>query len=360
MGLRFPEGTVVRQVRLDVEDRSCRRCGGRVKICDHRHHRIWTLQGAWHLTSRLVHCSDSSCPGHHTTISPESELSITMPHWGIGWDLFCWLGHRRFARHWSVPQMRAELSDSYRICLSADAIEKHIKRYRHMVAARQEDRELLLKEYGAGPAVILTIDGLQPEKGHETLYVVRELTRKRVWFAEALLSSAAEEVRRLLVRAKQMAQELGVFVELWMSDKQDAFVTGIAAEFPGVPHRFCQNHFMRDLAKPALEIDSHAKVQMRSKVRGLRAIERAVLQEAQATATTENVREGAVAADSTAASGAAQVVLDYCASVRGILNDDQGGPLHPPGLRMAAGLAEVRVSLTRSLAAKKGGAPSRC
>ena len=32
---------------------------------------------------------------------------------------------------------------------------------------------------------------------------------------------------------------------------------------------------------------------------------------------------------------AGSVVLDYCAAVRGILNDDQGGPLHPPGLRMA-------------------------
>ena len=28
--------------------------------------------------------------------------------------------------------------------------------------------------------MILSIDGLQPEKGHETLYVVRELTQKRV------------------------------------------------------------------------------------------------------------------------------------------------------------------------------------
>jgi len=26
------------------------------------------------------------------------------------------------------------------------------------------------------------------------------------------------------------------------------------------------------------------------------------------------------------------VVLDYCSAVRGILNDDQGGPLHPSGL----------------------------
>jgi hypothetical protein len=36
-------------------------------------------------------------------------------------------------------------------------------------------------------AVILAIDGLQPEKGHETLYVVRELVKKRVWFAEAVV-----------------------------------------------------------------------------------------------------------------------------------------------------------------------------
>jgi hypothetical protein len=52
------------------------------------------------------------------------------------------------------------------------------------------------------------------------------------------------------------------------------------------------------------------------------------------------------------------VVLDYCAAVRGILNDDQGGPLQPPGLRMAEALTEVRASLQRNLDAKKGGARS--
>jgi hypothetical protein len=49
------------------------------------------------------------------------------------------------------------------------------------------------------------------------------------------------------------------------------------------------------------------------------------------------------------------VVLDYCAAVRGILNDDQGGPLHPPGLRMADALGEVRESIQRNLDEKKGG-----
>jgi len=54
-------------------------------------------------------------------------------------------------------------------------------------------------------------------------------------------------------------------------------------------------------------------------------------------------------------SEAGQVVLDYCAAVRGILNDDQGGPLHPPGVRMAEALAEIHDSIGRAQVEKKGG-----
>ena len=215
--------------------------------------------------------------------------------------------------------------------------------------------------------MILTIDGLQPEKGHETLYVVRELRRKRIWLAAALLSSATTEIRRLVVQAKQWAEPLGLPVALWMSDKQDAFLQAIAAEFPGVPHRYCQNHLLRDVAKPLLAADSHAKVQMRRKVRGLRAIERKVLSDrhaasvaaaSAASATTDHsasvVPLSGPPAPVPADAGA--VVLDYCAAVRGILTDDHGGPLAPPGLRLAEALGEVRASLQRNLDAKKGGA----
>jgi hypothetical protein len=190
-------------------------------------------------------------------------------------------------------------------------------------------------------------------------------------------------VQRLLAKAKDWAQQLGKPVELWMSDKQDAFVQGIHAEFPDTPHRYCQNHFLRDLAKPLLEMDSHAKVQMRKKVRGLRDIEKQVLRDRRQAPAEPPAASAGASAISTAVAGAAQavsppasaeptgaagppvaepatdeaaqVVLDYGATVRGILNDDQGGPLHPPGLRMAEALQEVRASLQRNLDAKKGG-----
>jgi hypothetical protein len=351
MAYHWPADTDFARWELDVLDRSCPACGRMMHICDHRYRRFHTLAGPVQLVCKLNHCPDPACPGHTKTKSPELELTLALPQMAIGWDVLCWIGHRRFARHMAVPLIRSELLDDYRISLSEDAIEKAIRRYQAMLAARQQDPEALRRHYQGVDEVILSIDGLQPEKGHETLYVVRELTGKRVWFAEPLISATAAEVRPLIAQARRWAESLGVTVGLWVSDKQDAFVTGIAAEFPDVPHRYCDNHFLRDLAKPVLEADSHAKVRMRKEVRGPRTIEQAVLRR-------RKVRAGPApetGAAPPAADPAGSVVLDYCAAVRGILNDDQGGPLHPPGVRMAEALTEVEASLRRDLGAEKGG-----
>ena len=367
MSYRWPADTDFSLWELDVLDRNCPACGRMMHICDHRYRRFHTLDGPVQLICKLNHCPDPPCPGHAKTKSPELEITLALPQMAIGWDVFCWIGHRRFSRHMAISLIQSELLDDYEIKLSEDAIEQYIRRYQVMLAARQQDAESLRRQYESVAEIILCIDGLQPEKGHETLYVVRELTRKRVWFAEPLLSATEDEVRRLIQKAKEWAESLGTPVGLWMSDKQDAFVKGIAAEFPDVPHRYCDNHFLRDLAQPVLEADSHAKVQMRKKVRGLRTIEQAVLQRQKAetredlTPRTPEAPGPATAAAANLAAAvvdpAGSVVLDYCAAVRGILNDDQGGPLHPPGLRMAEALSEVQESIQRNLEAKKGGSP---
>jgi hypothetical protein len=367
MPYSWPEDTDFALWELDVLDRACSVCGRKMYVCDHRYRHIHTLEGPVELVCKLNHCPDPACPGHSRTKSPELEVTIALPKWAIGWDVHCWIGQRRCSRHWSIPQIQSELWDSYGIKLSADSLARYIRHYQVMLAARQEDPAALRRQYQAVDKIVLTIDGLQPEKGHETLYVVRELTQKRVWFAEPLISATADEVRRLIAKAKAWAEGLGKPVALWLSDRQDAFVTGVAAEFPDVPHRYCDNHFLRDVAKPVLEADSHAKVQMRKKVRGLRKIEQAVLQRQSVEVSTsrpedisgttltgpQDVVEAPLAAPD--AEAANTVVLEYCAAVRGILNDDQGGPFQPPGLRMAAALDEVRESIQRNLDEKKGG-----
>src|SRR4051794_28569703 len=364
MAYHWPADTDFSLWELDVLDRNCPVCGRMMHICDHRYRRFHTLDGPVQLICKLNHCPDPACPGHAKTKSPETEITFALPQMAIGWDVFCWIGHRRCSRHMAIPVIRSELLDDFGIKLSDDAIDRYIRRYQVMLAARQQDAESLRRHYESVTEIILCIDGLQPEKGHEALYVVRELTRKRVWFAEPLLSATEGEVRRLIKKAKEWAESLGTSLGPWMSDRQDVFVKAIAAEFPDVPHRYCDNHFLRDLAKPVLEADSHAKVRMRRKVRGLRAIEQAVLQRPGAETQDEHTPAAAEAGVTSHAAAdlppamvdaADTVVLDYCAAVRGILNDDQGGPLEPPGLRMAAALEEVSASLERNLAEKKGG-----
>ena len=146
MARRWPPKTVFTRMELEVEDPRCGLCGGKMHVCDHRHHRIFTLTGALHLVCKLVQCPNQQCPNVRRTFGPEAELRLTLPRWLIGWDVFCWIGHRRIARHWSVPQIRAELLDSYQISLSAAALEDYLQRYQQMLAARQQDPVVLQRE----------------------------------------------------------------------------------------------------------------------------------------------------------------------------------------------------------------------
>jgi len=98
---------------------------------------------------------------------------------------------------------------------------------------------------------------------------------------------------------------------------------------------------------------------MRSKIRGLRGIEREVLKLRAAHGADQDEQEGLSPALVFEITGLG-VVLDYCAAVRGIINDSQGGPLRPPGMRMAEALGEVKQSLRRNVRLKKGGTRSRC
>ena len=172
-----------------------------------------------------------------------------------------------------------------------------------IVAAREQDSERLVEIYEDVDDVVLSIDGLQPEKGHETLYVVRELTKKCVWFGEPLVSSSAAEVRWLFVRAREWAERLGKKVRLWISEE-------LRTETDAIPS---EDRPSEPIAAAATNKNTPATV-----------------------------------------SSANAVVLDYCTAVKGILNDDQGGPLHPPGIRMVEALQSVRESVERCLAQKKG------
>jgi hypothetical protein len=146
MPYHWPADTDYALWELDVFDRDCPHCGRMMHVCDHRYRHLHTLEGPVELVCKLNHCPDPRCPGHIKTKSPETEATIAPPYWAIGWDVFCWIGHRRFSRHWAIPQIQTELLDTYAIKLSDDVIGNYIRHYQAMLSARQQDPESLRRQ----------------------------------------------------------------------------------------------------------------------------------------------------------------------------------------------------------------------
>jgi hypothetical protein len=106
MAYRWPAGTAFKGMTLEVEDCWGPVCDRSMYVCAHRSPHRWPLEGPTQVVNRLVRCPDASCASRGRTCSPEAAWSLSMPRWCRGWEVLCWLGHRRFARHWSVPQLR--------------------------------------------------------------------------------------------------------------------------------------------------------------------------------------------------------------------------------------------------------------
>ena len=113
MSYQWPADTDFSLWELDVLDRNCPACGRMMHICDHRYRRFHTLDGPVQLICKLNHCPDPTCPGHAKTKSPELEITLALPQVAIGWDVFCWIGHRRCSRHMAIPLIQSELLDDY-------------------------------------------------------------------------------------------------------------------------------------------------------------------------------------------------------------------------------------------------------
>jgi hypothetical protein len=177
--------------------------------------------------------------------------------------------------------------------------------------------------------VILAVDGLQPDVGHEVLWVVRDVLSGEVLLARSLLSSCQDDLARLL---REVREALAVPIVAVVSDGQTSIRNAVAAALRGVPHQLCHFHYLREAALPVYEADRHAKVQLKKKVRGIRPIERKV--------------EGRDDDE-------ARAIRGYCAAVRSALTDDGRPPLAASGLKLQGRLTEVAASLDR-VGSKRG------
>jgi hypothetical protein len=217
------------------------------------------------------------------------------------------------------------------VAISERSVTDQLARYDELLALSLRQSAHLQQRLAEQGQVILALDGLQPDVGHEVLWVIRDCLSGEILLARALLSATQDDLAALL---GEVVAQLPVPVAGVVSDGQQSIRKAVAKALPGVAHGLCHFHYLREAARPIYEADRHAKKELKKRVRGIRALERQV--------------EGRDDPAGVATRG-------YCQAVRSALTDDGLPPLDASGLRLQERLTHIRESLER--VEKKGRSP---
>jgi hypothetical protein len=327
MSRNRPRPKAASELRLEPLDELCGGCTRKLWVAYHRARTVATLDGLVRLRLVIRRCANPECEFYRHSHRPEQEGAFALPQGEFGLDVIALVGALRHAHHRSIPEIHRELLGRG-VAVSERTVTNLLDRYEELVTLRLTDQTLLREKLEEQGRAVLSIDGLQPDVGHEVLWVVRECLSGEVLLARSLLGGTEKDLVPLL---REVADALAVPITGVVSDGQHAIRKAVGNALPGVPHQLCQFHYLREAAKEVYEADRHAKKELKKRVRGVRPIERGL--------------EGRDDPD-------AEVVRAYCLAVRSAITDDGRPPLAASGLKLHERLSVIHDSVER--VSKKG------
>ena len=318
---------------LECVQQKCPECGQLMWNAYDNHRTVTGLEGVVHLRLKVRRCVNPECGRYHVPYRPEEEGRWALPYHEFGLDVIAQIGAWRYQEHRTVPEIHQRLVERG-VAISERSVTNQLERYDELVtlSLRQSERlQERLKEQGR---VILALDGLQPDMGHEVLWVIRDCLSGEILLARTMLSATQDDLAALL---QEVVTHLPVPVAGVISDGQRSIRKAVAKALPEVAHGLCHFHYLREAVRPIYAADRHAKKELKKRVRGIRALERQV--------------EGREDPAGIATQG-------YCQAVRSALTDDGLPPLDAAGLRLQERLTQISESLDR--VGKKGRSPQNC
>jgi hypothetical protein len=274
----------------------------------------------------FLECGNTHCERRAAVYRPYQEATLALRGYTFGLDVVARIGALRYRDNRSITKIRDQLKSEANLSISVKEVALLCEVFLALVTTVARQEPALLEQLRLVGGIVLAIDGVQPEKSHETLYILRDVRSGRVLVAKTLLSSATPELEQLIEEVRGLDLPIvGV-----ISDTQESICLAVQRKLPTVPHQICPYHYLQDVALPACEADRHLKKELKKKVRGIRDLER----QAEKVPTKE-----------------AQVVADYCLAIRPVMRDDGKYPLEPPGLQLYQKLQLIAASVERVMVA---------
>ncbi len=246
----------------------CPACGTPLYLSGHYSWRktVQHLDKVVYVASRPKECRDPSCRLCGKRYPAAGAQGVALPHSTYGLDVVAQIGWGRDREHLSGDEIHQRLKS--RVQISRRHVDLLLQQYRLLLACAQhpqlEKLAQTVVEYGG---LIISLDGLEPEGAQEQLWVVREVLTDTTLAAGWLPRVNAETLRELLAPVKAFLERHGWPVLATLSDKQGPLVGALEATWPGVPHQWCQAHYLGNVAQPLYEQDQALKTDLRQDVR---------------------------------------------------------------------------------------------
>jgi hypothetical protein len=268
-------------------------------------------------------------------------MRLPLPYFTFGLDIVLLVGRLHLGKHQTVDEVHEELLERLAplgVTISRREILYLFEAYCTLLRASSEAKEdqPWLAQVKKNGGIIVSVDGIQPEKGNETVYVVRDALTGRVLAAENVTSSETEVIKARL----SPVVALGVKVLGTITDAQESELKAVEELWPEVPHQVCQFHVLRDASQSAFETDKQVKTAMRKKLQPKVRAVRKQLKKQIPTASPEEAKQLAV-------------LDEYASGIVTALNTDGVQPFKYAAVEAADMFDEVEASLQQL--EKKGG-----
>jgi hypothetical protein len=336
---------------------ACVNCGVRLRRRVTLSRRVVITQdGPLRVTHCGYRCPNPACAeGPTRTYRSAVADSLALPGFTFGLDWVLMIGQLRLSQHLTLDQthqvVQAQLS-RWQVTISRREVLYLFEAYCSLLRAAQDwsANPPWRAEVEANGGLLLALDGIQPDKGHETIYLIRDLLTGHLLGAQNLLSSEAAVIQERLLApiAAWGLPVLGV-----LTDGQESLLQAVAATWPGVPHQICQFHALREAGRVLYERDRAIKVHLRTALQPrIRTVRRQLDRRA---AAADAAGPDGPDADEAAY---ARILAEYAAGVQALINRDGLQPFRFGAVAMDDALGAVEQSLARLAKAAKKGEPS--
>nr|QNO55384.1 hypothetical protein BNGNOALE_00010 [Methanosarcinales archaeon ANME-1 ERB7] len=226
-------------VKVSTRMNSCPLCSAKlVKKYNKNNRHIITLNGEFWVRERVLRCRNRECPGHALSFRAEDFQAAIIPYKIFGLDVILHIGTLRYEEHKTYEEIRAAL-DKKSIRISMGELTNLTMTFESLIKGWHEEHIQEIKQKLG--EYILSIDGTYTYKG-KTLYIFRSYENGVVLYANTTEKDDVSHVQPLLEKVVEM---YGLPIAV-ISDMQPAIIEAVKNVLPGIPHQFCQYHFIKN------------------------------------------------------------------------------------------------------------------